>query len=348
MSSKINKAQNASIVAFPKNGIAYNEALYKSLESRGVKVKEGLFTGRWLLKNLEKHDCVHLHWPSFFYATKKGKRSELVSFLKFCLFLFYIKIKCRSIYWTAHNLYPHNPASIPCLDVLARWLVIALCTKIFVHGKTAAQTLMNEFPLVKSKLELIDHGNWIDYYPNTITREKARARFKIEEGKFVYLFIGLCSRYKNVHILVEAFSHLPDNSILLIAGKFQDQDYYEKVTKEIAKITDKKIHLEACFIPDDQLQYFLLASDVVVLPYAESLTSGAAVLALGFGRPVIAPKLGYLTDIINDENGILYCPNETEKLIAAMKKFQNSEFSEDEIFKYAQSLSWDSACEALI
>ncbi|OUS23902.1 hypothetical protein A9Q98_14310 [Thalassotalea sp. 42_200_T64] len=340
-------SKEVSIVAFPKSGIAYNEALYKALESQGVKVKEGVFAGRWLLKNLEKFDSVHLHWPSFFYATKKGMLSEIIAFIRFCLFLLYIKIRCRSLYWTAHNLYPHNPSSTPFLDKIARWLVILLCSKVFVHRETAAKTLIKEFPRVKSKLKIIEHGSWVDYYPKTITREKARSYFNISEDQTVYLFIGLCSKYKNVHLLTEAFEYLPNNSMLLIAGKFQDQDYYKKVIASLDKITEKKFHIEATFIPDEELQNYLLACDVVVLPYEESLTSGAAVLALGFGRPVIAPKLGYLTDIISDDCGILYHPNEIKELVSAMEKFPTRKYSECKILENAHSLTWDSACDAL-
>ncbi|VAV94845.1 hypothetical protein MNBD_ALPHA02-1786, partial [hydrothermal vent metagenome] len=252
---------NTSIVAFPKTGIAYNDALYSALEGCGVKVKEGMFTGRWILKNIGRFDSIHLHWPSFLYATKKGIASELFAFTKFFLFLIYVKIRCRSLFWTAHNLYPHNPSATPFLDKIARWAVIAFCSKIFVHGETAAMTLVREFPRAKYKLKIIKHGNWMDYYPKNISPKEARSRFNIPEDKVVYLFIGLCSKYKNVDLLVEAFSDVPDNSMLLIAGKFQDREYHAKVENLLEKITDKQTRMDAKFIADDDLQYYLLASD---------------------------------------------------------------------------------------
>ncbi|PHZ86240.1 glycosyltransferase [Paremcibacter congregatus] len=342
-----NTSTRAAILAFPKSGIAYNEALYNALEREGVEVKEGTYAGRWLLKSLYKHDSIHIHWPSFFYAGKTSMVSEILAFAKFCLFLLFARIRCRAVFWTAHNLYPHNRSRTPYLDKIARWVVILLSSKVFVHRETAAKRFLKEFPIAKSKLELIDHGNWIDYYPHNISREEARLKFNIPEDKFVYLFIGLCSEYKNVDRLVEAFKQLPQDAVLLIAGKFQNQDYYAKVKEVISDITDKQIHLEAKFIPNDELQYYLLASDAVVLPYADSLTSGAAVLALGFGRPVIAPGLGYLVDVINPTNGVLYYPNEKPELVKAMEYIRTEKYSEEGIVKYAASLSWDSACKAL-
>ena len=114
------------------------------------------------------------------------------------------------------------------------------------------------------------------------------------------------------------------------------------------KLDNCRFHIDAFYIDNDDLQYYLLACDVVVLPYAESLTSGAAVLALGYGRPVIAPKLGYLCDLIDDEYGILYNPNTFKELVESLKKFPHRQFEEEIILKYAQSITWDSASNALI
>ena len=46
------------------------------------------------------------------------------------------------------------------------------------------------------------------------------------------------------------------------------------------------------YIPDAELQVWLRAADVVVLPFRDILTSGSAILALSFGRAVVAPALG--------------------------------------------------------
>ncbi|MEZ4597387.1 MAG: glycosyltransferase [Chloroflexota bacterium] len=47
-------------------------------------------------------------------------------------------------------------------------------------------------------------------------------------------------------------------------------------------------------VPDDRMQVFLRAADVMVLPYRDVLTSGSAILAMTFGLPVVAPRIGCL------------------------------------------------------
>jgi glycosyltransferase involved in cell wall biosynthesis len=49
----------------------------------------------------------------------------------------------------------------------------------------------------------------------------------------------------------------------------------------------------------------LRASDIVVLPYRASLTSGALLLALSFGRPVIAAASPHVRETVGDDEAIL-------------------------------------------
>ena len=75
------------------------------------------------------------------------------------------------------------------------------------------------------------------------------------------------------------------------------------------------------FIPAEELQVYLNAADVVVLPYKDILTSGAAVLAMSFGKPVIAPKLGCVAELIEEGvGGFLYDPEDEDGLLNAMRK----------------------------
>ena len=83
--------------------------------------------------------------------------------------------------------------------------------------------------------------------------------------------------------------------------------------------------------------------------FARSTPSiGSAILALSFGRPVIAPNLGNLRDIIHARNGILYDPASPAGLLDAMGAVRNATFSEAEILAGARSMRWSEAADALI
>ena len=48
---------------------------------------------------------------------------------------------------------------------------------------------------------------------------------------------------------------------------------------------------------ESDMQKFLRASDLIVLPYTEILNSGAAILALSFDRPILVPRWEALPDL---------------------------------------------------
>jgi beta-1,4-mannosyltransferase len=337
--SKARSKSSISIVGIPVGPDAYTICYYAALSSSGANVKPGDLSGRWLTYQRGSATYLHLHWPSFHYQSK----SAIISVIKFCRFamlLVYARICGLRILWTAHNLYPHDPSRVPGLHWLARRLVISLSHKIFAHGKYAGETVAREFTGVAPKLTVIPHGHWIDYYPNAISRDTARRRLGIPLDQTVFLFIGQCKQYKNLEFLISTFQGASlSNSALWIVGRFQDAEYFTRVKALQARRPDG-IHIEPRFIPDDELQIYLKSCSVVVLPYMDILTSGSAMLALGFGRPVIAPCIGHLRDVIDSTCGVLYDPSDSVGLARAMRVARDREFDDGLIQEHARAYTW--------
>lgn len=336
-----------SIAAFPKKGSEYTECLYEALGKKEIKVLEGDFSGAWIIKNAKKIDYFHFHWPSFAYAYRNDRVKTIHRFFRFVILLILIKLFGSKIIWTAHNLYPHEKSGLLIVDKLARHTIILFSSIIFVHGFSAANIVAQEFPRTTKKIVVIDHGAWIDHYKNDSSMTSARRKIDVPSDEFVYLFIGNCLRYKKIHVLVENFKKISRNTMLIIAGQFQDVHYYEQINKLI-KGREKNIRIEPKYIPDDDLQYYLNACNVVVLPYTEILTSGTAMFSIGFGRPVIAPRIGYLQDVINEECGVLYDPKDMNGLLKAMEEVQKRHFDEKQILEHALSFDWHKIAEKVL
>jgi glycosyltransferase involved in cell wall biosynthesis len=60
------------------------------------------------------------------------------------------------------------------------------------------------------------------------------------------------------------------------------------------------------FVPDDDIQHYMHATDVCVLPYRSGTTSGAAILAFSFARAVIAPDVWPFRGLLAGGGGLLY------------------------------------------
>ena len=154
-------------------------------------------------------------------------------------------------------------------------------------------------------------------------------QLNISQNKFVFIFFGNLRRYKGLLDLVEAFRKLEKKDTeLLLAGKPEDKNLVALLEK--ATLGSGNIRLLPRFILDDEIQLLMNASDVMVLPYSDVLTSGAALLGISFGKALIVPKIGCLLDIFNSSNAFLYDPIEKEGLIDAMHRAMN----------LAKSLNW--------
>ncbi len=331
-----------SIAGIPIGEHAYTTCLYNALRVAGASVVDGDLSGRWLLAQRGRVDYLHLHWPSFIYQ-KPRLLSSLFGFVRFVLLLALARLCGLRLLWTAHNLYPHERSRPAVLDELGRAFLIRLCHTVFAHGESAAAIVAHTFPAVRKKLAVIPHGNWIDYYARGTDRAAARARLGIPEGQMVFLSFGSCREYKNLEHLVRSFQHrTTGDASLWIVGRFQSAEYAKSVERQIDE-RPQGIRLVDAFIPDEDVQHYFVACDVVVLAYADVLTSGSAMLALGFGRPVVAPRLGHLQDVIDPPSGVLYDPAEANGLADAMTAAAERKFDESAILKHARRFDWREA-----
>jgi glycosyltransferase involved in cell wall biosynthesis len=335
------------VIAYPYSGIAYNNSFYKALAKRIEHVIEGEWAGEWIKENLKKGDVVHIHWPSFLYASRGSYPYLIVTFVRFAMLLMLIRSKRAKIVWTTHNVLPHERARIPILDVIGRHLVIAVSSRVYVHSEEAGLSLAQRFPRVRRKCWLIPHGNWIGQYGPKPQRSEARARLGVPDDAYMYLMFGQLKPYKNIVGLVKTFRRMASsNDFLIIAGRFSDSAYLRDVAA--AKSGDERVIIHAEFIPDSEVAVYLSASDIMCIPYQEILTSGTAMLSLSYGRPVLSIDRGFLRDTITRDVGILVPPQDDLELEKAMRVARVSDWDESAIIEYARKYNFDDAAEKFV
>jgi glycosyltransferase involved in cell wall biosynthesis len=150
-----------------------------------------------------------------------------------------------------------------------------------------------------------------------MSREECRATLEIKLNELVFLFLGCIKPYKGVAELIRCFKQVPGDVRLLIAGRV----YSSKLLKLLNEAMDgaPNIRLYDGFVPDNALQIYFNAADVYVLPVRDILNSGSISLAMSFGLPCIAPRLGGLPDTLGEDGGILYDPAQPEGLLGALQ-----------------------------
>ena len=304
---------------------AYQRALRAGLEQLGVTVDADPTSSRRLLpivEALRRHgrpDIIHIHWTEPYIA---GGRSK-VSWVKAQRTLLELRMAKRAgigLVWTAHDLFRHDRKEDPNELSFMRSL-FQLADVVVVHCSAAAEGLLETLgvgPEGRDKMITIPHGHYQGAYPDTISRTEARERLGLPQEATVISFVGWVRSYKGVWELLEAFEKLDEpDARLVIAGRAIDGAYAARLTA--AAKGDERIHLHLDFVPDEDLQVYLRAADVVATPFLEIFTSGSVLLAMSYERAVIAPRRGCVMDALDETGGILYDADDPQGLEGALR-----------------------------
>jgi glycosyltransferase involved in cell wall biosynthesis len=290
-----------TIIAYPRSGIAYVDELYRAVGALGVEVVEGQWAGRWVMRHIRRGDLVHMHWPSFAYYQSGKPFATFYNLLKFGLLLLMMRANGARLVWTAHNLYPHDGGRQRWSHRMARRIITRMCETIFVHSPTAATLIIDEFHVAPRKLVGVPHGHWRTAYPDIPDRATARRRIGLPEDAFTYGFVGACRPYKSIEFLAQAFGAMDRDTHLLIAGEFASPQYRQLVCSGIGMHARDRVHLTERFLRDEEIMTYVAALDALVLPYRQILTSGAVMLGLSAGVPVVAPRMGGIADVVTEK-----------------------------------------------
>ncbi len=321
---------------------------YVSLMCDGLQqARPGLRCERWgdfsmlrILWSGRGLDILHLHWAELLCQNS----TPLVNRYNLALLAAGLaaarQANVRTVY-TVHNLHPHELGSDSTPGDEAQRIVIRRADAIHVHSEEVRQEMGRLYGRSENVF-VIPHPSYKGYYLDETTRDAARERLGIPRDAFVYVFLGLVRPYKGLSELISSFRELPDpKARLVIAGALHTPKCGETVRS--LSDGDARIVTRLTYVPPDEVQFYLRAGDICVLPYRHATTSGAAMLAFTFGCPILAPALGPFPALVGDgERGILFRPDVPGDLLHALKRAQEVDLGRmgaaaDE---YASALAW--------
>lgn len=263
-----------------------------------------------------KLNIVHLQsvHPFFLRPSRLMSMSNLVVFISQLVILRLMGIR---IIWTVHDLKNHNNRHLK-IDRFGTTLVAWLAHAIIAHCDAAKREVITALRLRNAnKVFVVPHGNYISYYENKIDRSEVRKTLNTPHSSLIFLFFGWIRGYKGVLEMIDTFKQLHSKEAqLVIAGKPWTEELEELIKQKIAG--NDNIQFISGFVPDDQIQVYMNACDVVMFPYRDILTSGAVLLAMSFSRACIAPRKCCIAEVLDDSGAFLYDPDLEEGLLQAM------------------------------
>lgn len=248
------------------------------------------------------------------------------------LLMLYYRLLRKKIVFTVHNVNAgRRDAKDTWLNRLTLRTQYRLADHLFVHTEKMKSELAKEFGTRSSRITVIPFGI-NNAVPNTpLTRAEARRRLGFDDSRKAILFFGNITPYKGLEYLVDAFQEAQarhKDYQLIIAGRPDKREKYWNATRErlLRNLESGAVLLRAGFIPDDEVEIYFKAADVLVLPYRDIYQSGVLFLAHSFGLPVIAADVGSLReDIIEGETGFLFKPEDTHDLAKMIERYFESD-----------------------
>ena len=277
----------------------------------------------------EKPDLVIIRYWLPFLAPSLGTIASLIR-----------KNKHSVIICLADNIVPHEhrPGDRFLTNYFIQRLdgLIAMSKIVLEDGKSFRKNLPTGF---------CPHPIF-DNYGERLSAEAAKQKLNLDMNSRYLLFFGFIRDYKGLDLLISAFA---DNRLrkfpikLLVAG-----EYYSNPEPYLSLIKEKKledlIELRTEFIPDEEVNLYFSASDMVVQPYKSATQSGVTQIGYYFNKPMLVTNVGGLSEIIPDGKiGYVVEPDSQSIANAMVDFYGNDRISEFEanILEEKKKFSWE-------
>jgi glycosyltransferase involved in cell wall biosynthesis len=253
------------------------------------------------------------------------------------LLMFYYRLLGKRIVLTAHNVNAGTRDGTDSrLNRLTLKIQYRLAHHIFVHTEKMREELVRAFGVNNDSVSVVRYGINNAVPTTALTHKQARHRLGIGAGEKTILFFGNIAPYKGLEYLISAFDEIVADGgdyRLIIAGRVKQTtgrymiDIRNMLNRDMVR---ERAVVRMEFIPDDEMEIYLKAADVAVLPYTKIFQSGILFLAYSFGLPVIVSDVGSLReDVIEGDTGFVCKPRDAHDLAETIRRYFLSDLYRD-------------------
>ncbi len=362
--------------AYPYRGglAAYNERLAREFISQGFQVEMETFTLQYpgflfpgetqyldgpAPLNLSIKRTVNSINPVNWYKTGKRIKKEKPDILMIRYWLPFMapalgticrivrKNKHTKVICLADNIVPHEKR--PGDNLLTSYFMKS------IDGMVAmSQSVLNDIDLFRKGLPraLCPHPLF-DNFGKKLDKKEAQVLLGLEPDISYLLFFGFIRDYKGLDLLLKAFADerlkkLPVK--LIVAGEFYTKpDQYLDLLKQL-KLANRVI-LRTDFIPDNEVNRYFSAADLIVQPYKSATQSGVTQIGYHFEKSMLVTNVGGLPEIVPDKViGYVVEPDEKAIADALVDFYENNrqEYFEENIKEEKLKFSWSNMVNAFL
>lgn len=282
----------------------------------------------------ESHfDIVHFHWPEYISFEVEAALAGQLSAMTMELVLNRIKYwkdQGSRVVFHRHNIFPHVYTDSAFEQFYQS--VYSLADAIVHLGEYSRVEYLERYAnCIDSSHQLhavIPHANF-NSYENHISKANARRTLRLRQSSKVVLVFGGIGQPEEQNLVLGGFRNLEIVNKTLVAPNWKDRlittrnirlKYFVRDMQRAFYRLHPQYKFGHTFVPDEQVQCYLNASDVLLIQRRNPLNSSNLVLGFTFGRVVVGPDQGNVGEILRATGNPVFNPACAKSVSEALQR----------------------------
>ena len=197
---------------------------------------------------------------------------------------------------------------------------------VVAHSEVCRRSLIKA-GLDGDRVETIYNGFPSEHFSPELSRKDARERLDLNGARYIATYAGHVDLAKGVEILLRMALRLPEVKFHLL-GAIPGSEGERRVVRRIQEVGATNVCLLAR-VPQSEVPAYLFASDCLIIPpssaplrkHRHTVLPMKTFSYLAAGRPIIAPDLVDLREVLrHDKNALLVPPDDIDAATAAVQR----------------------------
>lgn len=207
------------------------------------------------------------------------------------------------------------------------------------NSKGLSETYIDQ-GLPADKLVVAHNGVELERFQDAPSKLECREHLELPLDKKIVCYAGNIYEGRGIEQLIEVAQRLKDIMFLIVGGLDEDVDRYRKIAKSKGAQNFELVG----FVQHANVPLYLLASDILVMPYTSNMTIKGGTKAEQFtspiklfeymaaARPIVATSIPSVKEVLEDSvNSILVEPGSAETIYEGLEKVLSDDNLSDSI-----------------
>jgi len=214
---------------------------------------------------------------------------------------------------------------------------------IITHSTLSKESLL-KLGIDGQKVAVIHNGFNPNLFDKRLTKQRARKLLQLSEQEKIACYSGRLDKEKGIESLITLAEKTPEITYLFIGKTQKDPPDWISQTARLKGLRNVRL---IAWMQCRALTRYLIAADVLLIPptsapltkFGKTVLPLKLFLYLAAGRPILAPALPDIADILNEKNAMIIEPDNSEDGSHAIRMLFSNKILADRLARSAKITS---------